>query len=203
MQLDKAEAHLGPDAITTELMERMKRVRATYDNLATWEVTSLSLEDTDAMLGVLMVASSSGDDEFRWKSCPGLSNIPPGDRIPKIMDFTPEHDSPAFMSLVDTLSESPVGALKAIDTPESILDDSLRQGGSSFKALRNDISVKEAESAAESVTGSEASSETGSTASNTRTIMEKTPWAPPHAGHAASRQLIQRVSVRLKILETF
>jgi hypothetical protein len=200
MQLDKAEARLAPDAITPELMKRLNQVSFVYDDLATWEVTSLSLEDTDAMLGVLVMALSSGEGKFHWKSCPASRRISPNESIHQKLKSPVEYDSPDILSLVEPHGEPLMNGSKTIDTPESILDDSLRQGGSSFQALREDISVKEAERISRSVSGSEASSETDSTASNAR-IMEEMPWEVPRAGHAASQQLIQRVSISNEGLE--
>jgi hypothetical protein len=176
-----------------EMLERLKKVEAKYEDLATWEVTSLSIEDTDTMLGVLTMAVASGEGGFKWRACCGSPCAGEDGDIPKMLSSQRAQDARETLALVESpwvVPEPSLHGSASLKSPEDILDASLRRGGSSFEAVREDISMKE--SVLDS--SSEASgSESGSKVKSRGNPVEKIPWAPPGVGHTASQQLIQKV----------
>jgi hypothetical protein len=199
MGLDDVEEHFGPGTIAPEVVERLKQVRAQYETLATWDISSLSLEDTDAMVGVLLMATCTEGGAFRWRSCSGFPCVSAEDNILKMLSSTPMHDSPRFTSLGAAARSSGNDSR----SPESILDDSLRRGGSSLQALRADISAKGAEALTASLASSDTESEADAALELNALAAEQASWTPPGVGYVASRQLIQRVRASNRWVVTF
>jgi len=85
----------------------------------------------------------------------------------------------------------------SLKSPESIVDASLRRGGSSLEAVRDDISDKQRPESVSAVSWSEAGSEivpnTDSEAESNAAAGEQISWTPPDSGYAASQKLIQKV----------
>ena len=200
--LERVEERYVPDLMELELLEQLKKVKARSNDLATWEMRSLSVEDTNAMLGILTMALPSREDGFRWKFCSGTPS-----RIARVLDSATKKpnstrsvdaskilhflEEPGAESLISTDED----VFRTLDSPESILDDSLRRGGSSLQSVREDIYSMESEPEIE--WESESETETAARAASTARKIEEMPWSPPGAGHVASQELIQKVCRQL------
>jgi hypothetical protein len=100
-------------------------------------------------------------------------------------------DAPEALSVVWDAPESSTSEIVTLDSPADILDASLRRGGSSFEAVRDDISIKEAIMVSFLETaGSDTESAVVGSSEDPR---ENAPWTPPGECHAISHKLIQRV----------
>jgi hypothetical protein len=197
IQLDMGKDYFGPEVMDAEVLERLEEMEARQDDLATWEILSLSVEDTDAMLGVLTMATMSIDGEFNWMTNSGSPCALEDDNLPKVPSQKRIVDAPEALALVESpwnvYESSTAGIItpKTLDSPADILDASLRRGGSSFKAVRDDITMKEAVVVSFLETaGSDTESEVAASKGDPR---ENMPWTPPEGSNAISYQLIQRV----------
>jgi hypothetical protein len=190
IHLDPAKARFGPEVMDEGVLEKLMKMATRREDLATWEVLSLSIEDIDAMLGVLAMAGASNDGEFKWKTTSGTPCAPEDGILRNISSLKRAADAREALALVGSYSHVACGSSN-LDSPDDILDASLQRGGSSLDAVREDISAKEAAiiSYLETV-GSETDSEELGFGVDPR---EKPLWKPPGAGHAASQELIQKV----------
>jgi hypothetical protein len=202
--MDKGKAYFGPEVMDAEVWAKLEEMEARREDLGTWEIMSLSIEDTDAMLGVLTMTAASNDGEFKWTTSSGSPCASNDNTVPKILNPKRFVDAPEALALIKTpwvVPESSTIEITTLDSPADILDASLRRGGSSFEAIRNDISVKEAVVVSYlETTGSETDSEAAGSRSDPR---ERTPWTPPGEGHAISHALIQRVGEQIYFVESW
>jgi hypothetical protein len=200
IQLDKGKAYFGPEIMDGEVLERLEEMEARREDLATWEISSLSIEDTNAMLGVLTMATLSNRGEFKWKTSSGIPCAPEDQNFLKMPSLRTVVDAPEAIGLVESpwnLPESSTIEVVTHDSLADILDASLRRGGSSFEAVRDDISVKEAVVISFLETaGSETESEAGFKADP----RENMPWKPPGGDHTISHELIQKVGQQTDIV---
>lgn len=194
--MDNVEEDYVPEHFTLEMFKRLEKIRAESNDLATWEIRGLTIEDTDAMLGIISIASASGEGQFRWKTCSGIPCAPLDDSIPKMTSRSQMHDSPEILSLIEEpcIDLEPVtdeGVLGMLDNPTSILNDSLKRGGSSIQYVRQDIYRKQLVSDPD--WESETESEMAERAVSRAREAEEMEWTPPVTGHIPSRELIQMV----------
>jgi hypothetical protein len=203
IDLDRIKQRLGPEFIDQEMLDRLKKIATQYADLATWEITSLSIEDTNAMLGVLTTATASGQGEFCWSSCSRSPYMPEYHDIPKALRSTQTRDTLETLRLAEAPwvdMESSTNEMNFSESPEGALDVSLRRGGSSFEAVRDDISTKTrfpSETPTSSETGSEPEHSVSSKDRYSAGAEEMKPWTPPEAGSTSSQKLIQKVSEQL------
>jgi hypothetical protein len=197
---DKIEAHLCTEGMDPDMLDQLKKIATRYEDLATWEITSLSIEDTNAMLGVLPMAVASDEGGFTWRSCSGSPYVPEYHDVPKGSRSVQTCDAVETLLVVETPLadvEPSTDEKDSLKSPESIVDASLRRGGSSLEAVHNDILDKQRPESVSAVswseTGSEVESKTESKAGSDAAEEKQTPWTPPGAGHAASQKLIQKV----------
>jgi hypothetical protein len=194
IQMDKGKAYFGPEVMDAEVLEKLEEMDARQEDLATWEILSLSVEDTDAMLGVLTTVAMSNDGEFNWTTSSGSPCALEDENLPKMLSQKRAADAPEALVLVESAWNAPGSSKATPDTlgsPVDILDASLRRGGSSFEAVRDDISIKEAAVVSFLETaGSDTESEVAGSRGDPR---EDMPWTPPGESHAISHKLIQRV----------
>jgi hypothetical protein len=120
-----------------EQWKQLMEIRVKYRDLATWEIRTLSASDTDNMLGVMTMAVASGEGAFKWRFASGTPCISENKRskTPRVNTCL---DAPETLSLVETPwedSESSVSE-QIPQTPDEILDDALRRGGSSLEVFR-------------------------------------------------------------------
>ena len=130
--LGRVEERYVPDLMESELLEQLKKVEARSNDLATWEMRSLSVKDTSTMLGVLNMALSSGEDGFRWKFCSGTPCAPVLDSTTKKLNSARNVDASKTLHFLQEAISAGEDVSKTLDSLESILDDSLRRGGSSL-----------------------------------------------------------------------
>jgi hypothetical protein len=209
IQMDKGKGYFGPEVMDEAVLERLEEMEARQDDLATWEILSLSVEDTDAMLGVLMMTVMSNDGEFKWTTTSGSACSLEDENLPKLPSQKRTADAPEALALVESPWDVPRSSTTGTDTPDTldspaaILGASLRRGGSSFGAVRDDISIKEAVMVSFlERAGSDTESEVAGSRGDPR---ENMPWSPPGESHAISHNLIQRVgeNQRLYFLDLF
>jgi hypothetical protein len=194
--MEKVKERFVPEYLALETFEQLKKIRTRSNDLATWEIKGLTVEDTDAMLGVLTMALSLEEGEFRWKLCSGIPCVPADSNIPKVLRTAQTCDAPEIISLVEDpwIDMEPFaeeGSSSISDSPSSILNYSLRRGGSSIECVREDIYLKVSEPYIEWESETEAD-RVARAASKARAI-EDMSWTPPGANHAASHELIQKV----------
>ena len=194
--MDNVEEDYVPEHFTLEMFKRLEKIRAESNDLATWEIRGLTIEDTDAMLGIMAIASASGEGQFRWKMCSGIPCAPIDDSIPKTTSRSQMHDSPEILSLIgepciDSELVADEGVLGMLDNPASILNDSLKRSGSSIQYVRQDIYRKQLVSDLD--WESETESEVAERAASRAREAEEMEWTPPAPGHVPSRELIQMV----------
>jgi hypothetical protein len=192
IQMDEGKAYFGPEVMDAEVLEKLVEMEARPEDLATWEVTSLSIKDTEAMFGVLTMAVMSNDGEFRWTTGSGTPCVMEDGDLPKLPSLKTAADSPETLALIESPRAIAELETNSLDSPENILDASLRRGGSSLEAVREDMTDKEAVivSFFEKV-GSD--SETESEAMFKSDLEDQVPWTLPGADYAASHELVQRV----------
>lgn len=183
-----------PDYMTLGAYEQLKKVRAKYNDLATWEIRSLSIEDIDAMLGIMTMALASGEGKFQWKLCSGTPTAVDAG-ISKMLRTTLSFDAFEILSLVEEpwVDQDPTEGevSRNVDSPASILDETLRRGGSSFQSVREDIHLNQSEPYIE--WDSESKTETAARAASKARAINEMSWTPPAAGHMPSQELIQKV----------
>jgi hypothetical protein len=180
-----------PEHFSLETFEQLRKIRAESNDLATWEIRGLTIEDTDAMLGVLPLASASGEGGFQWKLCSGIPCTPVDGNILK-MSAAQACDAPGILSLVEGPRIDPDSSTtEVLCSAKSVLSESLCRGGSSIQSVREDIYLKESELDIEWESESESDREARET-SRARAIEEMS-WTPPDWGHPASQELIQKV----------
>jgi hypothetical protein len=150
------------------------------------------------MLGVLTMAVASGEGVFKWRACSGSPCVGEDGDIPKMPSSQRAQDARETLALVESpwvVPEPSLHRSASLKSPEDIRDASLRRGGSSFEAVREDISMRESvlDSSSEA-SGSETDTESGSKVKSRGILGEREiPWAPPGVGYTASQQLIQKV----------
>lgn len=188
LSLEKVEEGFVPGLVAPELLGQLKKVKAHSNDLATWEIRSVSIKDTDAMLGVLSMALADGEGGFQWRF--GSGTPVPGSSA-KILDSTRAVDSFETFQLVQEALLTCEEELKVSDNVVSILDDSLKRGGSSMQSVRGEIYLKEG--SPDIPWEDETEEETAARAASLARKANAMPWAPPGPGHVASQELIQTV----------
>jgi hypothetical protein len=137
------------DLLDVTTWKKLMAVKRDSQDLASWEMKSLTVGNGDAMLAVMgMIADKSMVDDndehvFHWKRCTG---------VPACVDKNKDHttkcdpvgpDDDITLSLVKApwsdpsiSAEEPFQQSQAPETFEDILDRSLRRGGSSLQTFR-------------------------------------------------------------------
>jgi hypothetical protein len=200
--VDNLKEQFVPEHVAIETFEQLKKIRAESNDLATWEIRGLTVEDTDDMLGVLTMASALAEGEFQWRLCSGLPCTSVDDSIPKMLCTARACDAPEILSLVEEPCIDPEPSTnETMCNSESSLNDSLRRGGSSIQSVLEDIYLKQSEPYVEWEW--ELEPERAARKASKARAIEEMSWTPPDGGHTPSQELIQKVCEPYDIFLTF
>lgn len=174
--------------IDSPLLKEITQLGLAYTALATWEFADMTIDGTDSMLGVVVLATSKSDQSFPWKSG---SNLPLSDLIAKYPHPKPSHghDASVVEALVrDLPTKGPVDESNSELSPLERLDESLRRSGSSIDDVSHDVYLTTLVNPEIEET-LEYAIELWSEARERGDVM----WGPPGEGHEPSIKLIQKV----------